>query len=250
MESKMAYSGFFMNGINMTAAHNMRFSVRNSLAWLLLLCFVVLGLSACVQVGEEKSSGAAKKFVWPAPPEEPRFAYERSIYGSDDVIGASEDSAMKLLLTGEQRTSMGFKKPYGVGVNRGRVFVSDTADMVVKVFDVPESKYFTIGDSEKLDLNQRLVKPIGISVDGSGNLYVADAATKFVMVYDRDGAFLRKFGGESFFDRLASVTVDKKGERAYVVDIGGADSMKHRIRVFDAQTGKHLFDIGKQRGSG
>lgn len=244
----MTDPGFFMMGTNMTMTHNTRFSVRNLLAWLLLLCVVLLGLSACVQVGEEKKA-VTRKLVWPEPPDEPRFAYERTINGSDDVVGATEDSAMKLLLTGEKRQSIGFRKPYGVAVQHGRIFVSDTADHIVKVFDVPEGKFFTIGDDPSLTLKQRLVKPIGISVDGSGNLYAADATTKFVMVYDRDGKFLRKFGGPDFFDRLASVTVDKKSERAYVVDIGGAESMKHRIRVFNAQTGEHLFDIGK-RGSG
>lgn len=244
----MANPSFLMMGTNMTMTHNTRFSVRNSLAWLLLSGVVLLGFSGCAQVGEEKKV-VTRRLVWPEPPDEARFVYERTIKGSDDVIGESEDTAMKLLLTGEKRQSLGFRKPYGIAVHRGRIFVSDTADHIVKVFDVPESKFFTIGDAPELTTKQRLVKPIGISVDNAGNLYAADATTKFVMVYDRDGKFLRKFGGPDFFDRLTSVAVDKKSERAYVVDIGGAESMKHRIRVFNAQTGEHLFDIGK-RGAG
>ena len=219
---------------------------RNFLVW--LLCIVLLGLSACAQVGEEGPAKPARKLVYPEPPDEPRFVYERTIRGSDDVVGASEDSALKLLLTGEGRNSFGLRKPYGVAVHQGRIFVSDTADHVIKVYDVPESRFFTIGNAESLGANERIVKPIGISVDGSGNIYAADATTKFIMVYDREGKFLRRFGGPDLFDRLTSVTVDKKGERAYVVDIGGSQSMRHHILVFNAQTGEHLFDIGK-RGS-
>ena len=51
------------------------------------------------------------------------------------------------------------------------------------------------------------------------------------------------------FDRLSSVTVDDKGDKVYVVDIGGVTSDQHRVRVFNARTGEHLFDIGK-RGTG
>jgi len=70
-----------------------------------------------------------------------------------------------------------------------------------------------------------------------------------VMVYDRDGKFLRKIGSEKMFDRISSVTVDPGGERVYAVDIGGVNSENHRVRVFDGATGNHLFDIGK-RGKG
>jgi DNA-binding beta-propeller fold protein YncE len=45
------------------------------------------------------------------------------------------------------------------------------------------------------------------------------------------------------------VAVDPKGERVYVADTGGVSKQEeHRVRVFDARDGKHLFDFGK-RGS-
>ena len=226
--------------------YNARLVGHNLLAW--LLCVVLLGLSACVQVGEEGPARPAKKLVYPEPPDEPRFAYERTIQGSADVEDAP-DRITGMLMGEEGRSSRGFRKPYGVAVHRGRVFVSDTANREVHVLDIPEGRDFSIGRDPELTAEQRIAKPIGISTDDVGTLYVADASTKFIHVFSRDGKFLRKFGGEDMFDRLTSVTVDKKGERAYVVDIGGSQSMNHRVRVFDAQTGKHLFDFGK-RGSG
>ena len=42
------------------------------------------------------------------------------------------------------------------------------------------------------------------------------------------------------------VAVTADGRRLYVVDIGGVETQEHRVRVFDAQTGKHLFDFGKR----
>lgn len=227
--------------------YNTRFFRRNPVGW--LLCFVVLVLAACAQVGEEEVAKKPPKLVYPEPPDEPRFMFERTIQGSNDVERQSADTKLKLLLTGDQRIAgRGMRKPYGVTVNKGRIFVSDTASRQVAVFDVPESRFFTIGQ-EDLKLNEKLTKPIGLSTTASGDLYVADATTKFIMVYNRDGKFLRNIGGPDFFDKLSSVKVDKEGKRVYAVDIGGVLSDNHRIRVFDAQTGKHLFDFGK-RGSG
>ncbi len=224
------------------------FAGRNPLAW--LLCFVVLGLTACAQVHETGGFKTKRALVYPPAPDEPRFVFERMLRGSADVVPEEVDSATKRLLLGDQSvSSKGLAKPYAVDVHRGRIFVSDTVARTVKVFDITEGRYFSIGDDPALKKGEGLTKPIGISVDGSGDLYVADVTPKYIMVYDRDGKFLRKFGGPDFFDRMTSVTVDKKGERVYAVDIGGVTSENHRVRVFDAQTGKHLFDFGK-RGSG
>lgn len=216
-------------------------------------CALLLGLSACVQLPEAKvKEEPPPPLIFPSPPDEARFIYERTIYSNFDVEAPTQGSAN--LLTGENTgaTYEPLGKPYAVAVHRGRIFVSDTAAHIIRVFDVPEGRYFKIGQTDP----GALQKPIGIDVDAAGNLYVADATAEIIVVYDRDGKFLRKLAAHkmaepSLFSRLASVTVDKKGERIYAVDIGGSRSADetHRIRVFNAQTGAHLFDIGR-RGNG
>jgi DNA-binding beta-propeller fold protein YncE len=183
--------------------------------------------------------------IYPAPPDAPRFAYERTIYGSADVTPQRGDAMMKRMLTGESATTEGMVKPYAVAVHRGRMFVSDSADRFVKVFDIPEGRYFKIGDDDA----GALVKPLGLDVDAAGNLFVADATNKAVMVYSRDGKFLRRIGSSKVFERISSVTVDSIRQRVLVTDIGGVTSEQHKILVFDAVTGAHLFNIGK-RGIG
>jgi len=220
-------------------------TVRYTTRCLLFVALAVL-LSSCAPVQESVKQKEARELVYPGPPDEPRFIYERTIYGSADVVPATSDAGMRRALTGETQRSEGLGKPYAVAVHHGRVFVSDSAERFVKVFDIPEGRYFKIGDDDAAPL----VKPLGIDVDRAGNLYVADATTKTVMVYSRDGAFLRKIGGPKFFDRLSSVSVDPNGARVYVVDIGGVSSEHHRVRVFDALSGNHLFDFGKRGREG
>lgn len=207
----------------------------------------LLLLAACAAPPEAPQSLKAPEILaFPAPPEEPRFIFERSLYDSTDVVAEDADFKLRQLFTGEgAKGGKGMAKPYAVAVFQGRVFVSDSAQRFVSVFDLPNQRFYTIGD----DGPGQLTKPLGLDVDRAGNLYVADATAKVVVVFDKDGKFLRRIGGAKWFTRLASVTVDPKGDRMYVVDVGGVTSQDHRIRVFNPVSGEHLFDFGT-RGAG
>ena len=199
-----------------------------------------------MQVPQTPPEPATRAMAFPAPPDEPRFFYERTIRASGDVLPAAAGSELRRLVTGEQASGEALSKPYAVAVHRGRIFVSDTVTRYVSVFDVPQGKLFRIGDEEG---NGQLIKPIGLDIDAAGNLYVADIGAKAIMVYGPDRRFLRRIGSDKWFSRLSSVTVDPAGQRVYAVDLGGVSSEQHQVRVFDAVSGAHLMDIG-QRGSG
>jgi len=217
---------------------------RSAVRTLLLSVVTAAALiSGCAQVAEGPARKASP-LVFPSPPDDPKFFFERSFYSSADVSPDNEESQLRRALTGEARSGIGLTKPYAVAVHKGRIFLSDSVERFVRVFDVPEGKHFAIGEEEP----GRLAKPLGLDVDADGNLYVADITQKAVFVYSRDGKFQRKIGGGQF-DRLTSVTVDSRGQKLYAVDIGGVESQNHRVRVFDTATGNHVQDIGK-RGSG
>jgi len=202
-------------------------------------------LAGCAAVSEAPAP-RAPVLVFPPPPDEPRFVFERAIYSSADVVPDEAGANLRRLVTGERRTGEALVKPYAIAVFQGRIYVSDTVARYVRVFDVPAGRYFRIGDE---DGQGGLIKPIGLDVDAAGNLYVADITQRAILVYGPDGKFLRKLGGDKWFQRLSSVTVDPEGRRVYAVDIGGVSSDQHMVRVFDAVSGAHVMDIGK-RGSG
>ena len=180
--------------------------------------------------------------VFPPPPEQARFIYERTLYSSLDVIDESESSKFEQVVTGGMRVGEPLDKPYGIAVFKGRVYVGDTVRRSIAVFDIPARKFSRIGEEDPGSL--RL--PLGLDVDGDGNLYVADGTTKRIQVYDREGRYLRQLGGPEMFSRPVGIAVDGAATRIYVVDIGGVDSEQHRVRVFDPKSGKHLFDFGKR----
>ena len=224
----------------------MRLSNNAPLAGKLLLIGIVAGLFGCAALPETSEKRADQPLVFPGPPDEPRFVYERTIYGSTDIVPEAADFRLKSMLTGEARGGEGLAKPYGIAVRRGRVYVSDSVARHVKVFDIPAGRYFKVGDEDGAG---KLQQPLGLDVDQNGVLYVADNTGRTVRVYDREGKFLKNIGSSKTLVRPASVTVDPAGDRLYVVDIGGVTSEEHKIRVFDARNGERLYDIGK-RGKG
>ncbi len=203
---------------------------------------LILGLSACSSTAVQPIK---VKPVFPPAPNQARFYFQQSILSSADVEQEQANASFKRLITGQARIGNAMAKPFGVTVHQGRVFVSDTVKRMVLAFDKPAAKYIEIGTSAPGEL----FKPMGLDVDQKGTLYVCDASLKQVIFYDRDGNYLRTIGNKDNFSRPAGLTVNPQGSKVFVVDTGGVKSDKHRIVVFDAQTGKFLYNIAK-RGKG
>jgi DNA-binding beta-propeller fold protein YncE len=208
-----------------------------------LLLFVTIGFLLTGCAGSTRDMADIVIPVFPEPPNEPRFYYERTIASSIDIQIESSESSFERFVTGTRRVGFGMVKPFGVAVHHGRVFVSDSISRQVLAFDVPEARFFEIGIRNP----GQLAKPMGLDVDEQGNLYVCDASLKQVFMYDRDGNFLKNFGEPAMFDRPAGLTVDPAGTRIFVVDTGGVASQRHQVSVFDVRSGKLLRTIS-QRG--
>jgi len=207
----------------------------------LVAAAALLFTGGCV-APENKPAEPAPEIVFPPPPDEARFVFERTLFGTANLT--EEDATLRLrrLVTGEQVSGRGFAKPFDVVACKGYVYVSDSVDRSVFAFDIPRRRFFEIGIDEPGTLSQ----PLGLNTDAQCNLYVADVTARKVMVYDRDGKFLRAIGNPEQFNRLSHVAVTPDGTRLFAVDTGGVDNDDHRVRVFDAVSGEHLSDIGRR----
>jgi sugar lactone lactonase YvrE len=218
---------------------------------LVIVLAATFAFGGCMMSGKKISdqNKHPDNLTFPPPPDEPRFYWERAIHSSADVRQDTDEDKLRRALTGERIRGEGLGKPYGIAVQHGRVYVGDSLRRFVAVFDFPQHKYFKIGAEDNEQGQGKLQLPLGIDVDKKGELYVFDGKLKQIEVYDRDGNYVRSIGDPNQFARPAGIAVTPDGSRVYAVDIGGTSSNEHKVLVFDGQSGKHLFDIGK-RGIG
>jgi DNA-binding beta-propeller fold protein YncE len=134
-------------------------------------------------------------------------------------------------------------RPYGVVTDaQDRVIVTDPGAALVHIFDFTRRKYQKLEGSSK----EPFRSPIGIAVDGTGNIYVADSELGKVLVFDNRGKFRRYIGnvkGEGYFKRPTGLAVDSAHGRLYVTD-----TLRDAVYYTDLQ-GNILGHFGK-RGSG
>lgn len=180
--------------------------------------------------------------VFPSGSDAPRFIYERTLMSSGDVEEMTSADRFKMFATGESKKIRGLAKPFDIAVHKGRVYVSDTVQRGVAMFDIPGQQFKVFGNTGAGILR----KPIGIDVSIDGEVFVIDTTAKRIFVYDRDGNFLRRLGAEAELVRPTGLAVSSN--KVFVVDTGGIRSEKHQVKVLDSKTGELLQTIGK-RGS-
>jgi sugar lactone lactonase YvrE len=123
--------------------------------------------------------------------------------------------------------------------SKGRIIVSDPTAAAVHILD-PKRPIRIAGGPHR-----RLLAPGGVAVDGEDNIYIADSAQGFILVYDSDGRFLRyigKRGNEGWFHLPAGMAIDRESRRLYLLD-----SEKNLLWVLDLE-GNALNRIGRYRG--
>jgi len=205
-----------------------------------LLIIMAAFMSVGMGPGKNTVEVQKERLAWPPPPWEPRIEFLYSITTPDDFqIKKGFFRRVWEFFAGESRE--GFIKPFGVFADdNGRLYVTDTADQSVHVFDPKDSKYFAI---EGIDKKRRLSSPIGVAVDKDRNIYVSDSVTKKVYVFNEKGKFLREIGTDHIMKRPTGIAIDKASGTLYVVD-----TIASNILVYSLD-GRHIKTIGEY-GSG
>ena len=141
------------------------------------------------------------------------------------------------------------KRPTAVAVNSvgGRLYVTDTPEHNIKVFDLGDGTLKgTIGSRGTLD--GQLNYPSYLAVDAHGNLYVTDALNGRIQVFDQEGRFVRRIGqhgdGSGDFSAPKGVALDSDGH-LYV-----ADADFDNVQIFNNEGRLLLFFGSSGQGPG
>ena len=194
-------------------------------------------LSACSTTPE--SPGQQDLLVWPPAPKPARFHYLTTLRSGADIEVADDQARLRTIITGEKRHGIELGKPAGIAAGRGMLYITDSRLRLVHVFDVPRRRYFQFGFRREGTLG----KPLGIALDNRQQVYVVDAYSRQVVVYDRYGLFQRFIGSREDLTRPTAIAVSQAGDRIYVVDTGGVEDLRHRVVVYDA-AGNKVSEIG------
>jgi streptogramin lyase len=137
-----------------------------------------------------------------------------------------------------------FKSPYGLAVDSsGNVFVGEVENDRIQKFKLASpcasgttqvkpgicliTSWGSFGTGNGL-----FITPLGVAVDSSGNVFVADAGNDRIQKFKNDGGFIRKWGSygtrDGQFRALSGVAVDSSGN-VFVSDAGNDRIQKFQI---------------------
>jgi hypothetical protein len=169
----------------------------------------------------------------------------------NDRIEVYDSNATQVRVMGEGRVRM----PTDIVLDRSsNLYVADSKSKVVWVYDSNGNTLSNIGNG---DLEFPISVEIAYRDDGSGQevgeLYVCDQATKFILVFNLTGEFLRFYGGEVTSGGMMGTTYYWEGKfiklQSLVVDsnerVHAIDCYMNKVQILNSQDGTFIDTYGE-----
>lgn len=207
---------------------------EKSMKEILSVLIISFSLVSCASSKAVIDRSAAKKIIWPGPPEKPRISYLWSV----SVVSAGSQEGIFRFVAGEKddladpKNSLRLLRPYGIFVDDKKVlYVSDPGAFRITIIDT------TTGDTRNIPAagDEEFRSPIGI-VSHQGRIYVSDSETRKVYILDMQGNRLGELQGA--FERPTALAVDAVRGIIYVTD-----TLAHAVIRYSPD-GKRLDSIG------
>lgn len=200
----------------------------------------IAALTLAGALGAGCATTREKPAAWPPPPEKARVVHVRFFRTPDDLDPGFGRKLLDALLPRD--SSAAVQSPVALALS-------------------PDERYLYVGGGittrfVRVDLKNRTMSRFvrssdqapssvfGIATDAEGNVYASDWRGSIVLVYDKEGRFLRKIG-QGKVEVPTGIAVDRRGQQLYVVCGGTSQNVDHRIEVFSLK-GQHLRTMGKR----
>ncbi|HAW50674.1 TPA: hypothetical protein DCX16_06975 [bacterium] len=134
-----------------------------------------------------------------------------------------------------------FSQPSGIFVEKGRVYVADSGNSIIKVFSPSGKLVLEIEGIEE----DKFECPHDVLVDSSSDIYISDTWNNRVCVFDKKGRWKKTIGGFGEgcgrFNKPHSISIDTD-DSLYVVDSGNGIIQKF------AKDGSFVMELGREVG--
>jgi sugar lactone lactonase YvrE len=162
--------------------------------------------------------------IFPPPPDTARIQF-LTRYSSAEDLGRRTSFWRSLVGEREDERAAGIKKPYGVAIHAGVIYVCDTSLPGVDVIDLERrtiENFMPRGDGQ-------LQTPINCYVDPeTGRLYITDTGRRQVVIFDSTLTYVDALEGN---DAVQPTDIFAYDGRLWVTDHAG-----RQIRVYDKYT--------------
>jgi DNA-binding beta-propeller fold protein YncE len=158
---------------------------------LLFLVLLSLLLGSC---SKKVSMQTAKQdlIIYPSPPDTARIQFLVSISSSENAT--KKRSGFSKFILGEA-ISKPIKKPYGVAIRGGKIYICDTGLGCIDIIDFEKSTFDYFMPKGK----GQLQSPLNCYVDDQGKIYVADVVRRQIVIFDKNENFIGCFGDKDKF---------------------------------------------------
>jgi len=189
--------------------------------------FLLMGCASKPKPAPQKAAA-----FWPQYPDPPRIQYLTSIQRSSDVEPA-KSKLDELVLGKEQQQVLPLKKPYGIEMFNGKIYVCDLRSACVTIFDLRNKRTLIMGQGGGADA---LEWPTDIAIAPDGMKYVSDLNKGRVAVFDAQDRPSQSFA----LPQMKPVAVAVFQNELYVCDFA-----RQCVLVLDRTSGSFLRAIGK-----
>jgi hypothetical protein len=181
---------------------------------------MALGVGACGAAGPTSD---VQPVFFPPPPDTARIQFLTRFSGAKDFGGSGRSFLDRI--TGEREEQPEIRKPYGIGVGPGRIYVCDIRLPGIDVIDLAAQTFEVFQPTGEGSLHN----PVSCAVDpADGRLFVADPDRRQVVVFSRELQYLAAFGdGEG----IEPLDVEVHENLVWVTDIG-----QGKVRAYDRAT--------------
>jgi len=194
--------------------------------------FAVLALLIVGCASKPKEAAAPPAAFWPPYPDEPKIQFLTSFESSKDV--EPEKSSLDKLVYGKENESvLAIKKPYGVDMFNGKIYVCDLRNAALTVLDLRKQQTLVLGRTG----GDTLQTPSDIVISPDGYKYVSDVAKGKIFVFDPNEKQAGSFGTEG----MKPTGIALRGEELFVCNFA-----TQRVEVLNRRTGKLERFIGEQ----